>query len=164
MLPNILNLPNLEILDMKESENDYRFLVESINSHPLYCPKCGSVPNFYKHGKKEQLFFDLPMHTKRVGIYVKRQRYKCRECNEKFFEYLPDMDVNRSVINRLLDWIQEASLEKTFTSVADDIGVDEKTVRKSSMIMFLNFKNKQILELQNGLVLMKFICLKTIVV
>ncbi|WP_223876413.1 ISL3 family transposase [Staphylococcus aureus] len=39
------------------------------------------------------------------------------------------MDVNRSVTNRLIDWIQEASLEKTFTSVADDIGVDEKTVR-----------------------------------
>ena len=129
MLPNILNLPNLEILDMQERENDYRFLVEYINSKPSYCPKCGSVPNFYKHGKKEQLFFDLPMHAKRVGIYVKRQRYKCRECNETFFENLPDMDVNRSVTNRLIDWIQEASLEKTFTSVADDIGVDEKTVR-----------------------------------
>ena len=69
------------------------------------------------------------MHAKRVGIFVKRQRYKCRECNETFFEYLPDMDANRSVTNRLKDWIQEASLEKTFTSVADDIGVDEKTVR-----------------------------------
>src|SRR5690625_1391851 len=69
------------------------------------------------------------MHAKRVGIYVKRQRYKCRECNETFFEKFPDMDINRSVTNRLIDWIQEASLEKTFTSVADDIGVDEKTVR-----------------------------------
>src|SRR5690625_1157655 len=129
MLPNILNLPNLEVLDMKESENDYRFLVECINSKPSYCPKCGSVPNFYKHGKKKQLFFDLPMHAKRVGIYVKRQRYKCRDCNETFFENLPYMDVNRSVTNRLIDWIQEANLGKTFTSVADDIGVDEKTVR-----------------------------------
>jgi len=53
MLPNILNLSNLEILDMKESENDYRFLAEYINSKPSYCPKCGSVPNFYKHGKKK---------------------------------------------------------------------------------------------------------------
>lgn len=129
MLPNILNLPNLEIIDMKESEYDYRFLVESINPKPSYCPKCGSIPNFYKHGKKEQLFFDLPMHAKRVGIYVNRQRYKCRECNETFFENLPDMDVDRSVTNRLIDWIQTASLEKTFTSVADDVGVDEKTVR-----------------------------------
>ncbi|CAH2715887.1 hypothetical protein BACCIP111895_03071 [Neobacillus rhizosphaerae] len=65
------------------------------------------------------------MHAKRVGIYIKRQRYRCRECNETFFETLTDMDVK----NRLIDWIQEASLEKTFTSVADDIGVDEKTVR-----------------------------------
>lgn len=32
------------------------------------------------------------MHAKRAGIYVKRQRYKCRECNETFFEDLPDID------------------------------------------------------------------------
>ncbi|MFS0647271.1 transposase family protein [Caldifermentibacillus hisashii] len=38
---------------------------------PSYCPKCGTVANLYKHGKKEQLFFDLPMHAKRVGIFVK---------------------------------------------------------------------------------------------
>ncbi|WP_439651889.1 helix-turn-helix domain-containing protein [Oceanobacillus alkalisoli] len=62
-------------------------------------------------------------------MYVNRQRYKCRECNETFFENLPDMDVNRSVTNRLIYWIKEASLEKMFTSVAEEIGVDEKTVR-----------------------------------
>ena len=125
----MLNLPNIKILDMKESEYDYRFLVESTALSPSHCPKCGTVANLYKHGKKQQLFFDLPMHAKRVGIYVNRQRYKCKECKETFFENLPDMNVNRSVTNRLINWIQEASLEKTFTSVAYDIGVDEKTVR-----------------------------------
>ena len=129
MINNMLNLKNFKIIDIRESEDDYRFLVEVASPPPSYCPKCGTVANLYKHGKKQQLFFDLPMHAKRVGIFVKRQRYKCRECNETFFEYLPDMDANRSVTNRLKDWIQEASLEKTFTSVADDIGVDEKTVR-----------------------------------
>lgn len=129
MINNMLNLKNFKIIDISESEDDYRFLVEVASPPPSYCPKCGTVANLYKHGKKQQLFFDLPMHAKRVGIFVKRQRYKCRECNETFFEYLPDMDANRSVTNRLKDWIQEASLEKTFTSVADDIGVDEKTVR-----------------------------------
>ncbi len=129
MKNNMLNLPSLKIIDMHESESDYRFLVEAALPPLTYCPKCGTIANLYKHGKKKQLFFDLPMHAKRVGIYVKRQRYKCRECNETFFENLPDMDVNRSVTNRLIDWIQEASLEKTFTSVADDIGIDEKTVR-----------------------------------
>ena len=65
------------------------FLAEYINSKPSYCPKCGSIPNFYKHGKKKQLFFDLSMHAKRVSIYVKRQRYKCRECNEMFLKTFP---------------------------------------------------------------------------
>lgn len=125
---------------MKESEYDYRFMVESINSQPTYCPKCGSVPNFYKHGKREQLFFDLPMHAKRVGLIIKRQRYRCRECEETFFEDLPDVDASRSVTNRLIEWIQQASLEKTFTSVAYDIGVDEKTVR--------NIFNDYVIELE----------------
>lgn len=125
----MLNLPNLKVKDMKEFEDDYRFLVESTTPPPSHCPKCGTVPNLYKHGKKEQLFFDLPMHAKRVGLIIKRQRYRCRECKETFFEVLPDIDANRSVTIRLIDWIQQASLEKTFTSVAEDVGVDEKTVR-----------------------------------
>uniref|UniRef100_UPI00147384A4 transposase family protein n=1 Tax=Salipaludibacillus agaradhaerens TaxID=76935 RepID=UPI00147384A4 len=53
----------------------------------------------YKHGKKEQLFVDLPMHAKRVGIYVKRQRYKCRECNGTFFEDLPIRKTNRQNVS-----------------------------------------------------------------
>ncbi|MFY3790346.1 transposase family protein [Ureibacillus sp. MALMAid1270] len=85
MLNNMINLSNFRILDMDESEYDYRFLVESTNLSPSYCRKCGTIANLYKHGKKKQLFFDLPMHAKRVGIYVNRQRYKCRECNETFF-------------------------------------------------------------------------------
>ncbi|GIN71709.1 hypothetical protein J14TS2_21840 [Bacillus sp. J14TS2] len=109
MLTNMLNLPNFIILDMMESEDDYRFLVETILTPPSHCPKCGAIPNLYKHGKKVQLFVDLPMHAKRVGIYVKRRRYKCRECNGTFFEDLIDMDVSRSVTNRLIDWIKEAS-------------------------------------------------------
>lgn len=126
---DLLNLSNLKAVDMKEFDDDYRFLVESTAPPPSYCPKCGTIPNLYKHGKKEQLFFDLPMHAKRVGLIIKRQRYKCRECNETFFENLPDMDVSRSVTNRLINWIQEANLDKTFTSVAEEIGIDEKTVR-----------------------------------
>lgn len=97
MTTNMLNLPSFKILDMKESEYDYRFLVETTLPPPSYCPKCGTVANLYKHGKKEQLFFDLPMHAKRVGIFVKRQRYKCNECGATFFESLPDIDEGRLV-------------------------------------------------------------------
>ncbi|GAA0427804.1 hypothetical protein GCM10008934_16920 [Virgibacillus salarius] len=42
--------------------------------------------------------------------------------------------VIRSVTNRLINWIQETSFEKTFTNVADDIGVDEKAVRNNFVV------------------------------
>lgn len=35
MLPNMINLSNFEILDMKESEYNYRFLIKSNTSPPL---------------------------------------------------------------------------------------------------------------------------------
>lgn len=77
---------------MHESKFDYGVLVETTLPSPSHFPKYGTVANLYKNDKKKQLFFDLPMYTKRVGIHIKRQRYKCRECNETFLENLPDMD------------------------------------------------------------------------
>lgn len=98
------------------------------------------------------------MHSKRVGLINKRQLYRCLECKETFFADLPDIDANRSVTNRLKDWIQ------TVTSIADDIGVDEKTVEIYLMTTLRSLKHKQISEHLNGLVLMKSIYLKTTVV
>nr|WP_244996708.1 transposase family protein [Paenibacillus woosongensis] len=45
---------------------------------PTHCPHCGCVTNLYKQSNREQLCTDLPVHGKRVGLLIKRQRYKCR--------------------------------------------------------------------------------------
>ena len=71
------------------------------------------------------------MPAKRVGLLVKSQRYKCNECVATFFESLPNIDEGRSVTNRLVKWIQEASVERTFTSVTNEIGVDETDCTKT---------------------------------
>lgn len=39
------------------------------------------------------------------------------------------MDDVRFMTNRLVKYIRDASLKRTFTSIAEEIGVDEKTVR-----------------------------------
>jgi hypothetical protein len=39
------------------------------------------------------------------------------------------MDEKRNMTRRLVDYIQQRSLVRTFTEVADDVGVNEKTVR-----------------------------------
>jgi transposase len=112
-------------------ENDHdRIVPAEYGVIPTVCVRCGvSEPRLKKHGILEQLFMDTPAQGKRVGIKVRRQRFQCCECRKTFFQPLPDMDEKRQMTRRLLDYIQRRSLERTFTEVASDVGVNEKTVR-----------------------------------
>jgi len=70
-----------------------------------------------------------PSTVSRVGLKVMRVRYKCGDCGKTFQQVLPDMDEKRTMTRRLIEYIKKRSLERTFTEVAADVGVDEKTVR-----------------------------------
>nr|WP_239635118.1 transposase family protein [Paenibacillus sp. H1-7] len=84
---DILNLSKFNILSI--SENEFDFLIQVVtNSPPLACPHCGCIANLYKHDIREQICMDLPIHGKRVGLLIKRQRYRCRDCNRTFWEHL----------------------------------------------------------------------------
>jgi transposase-like protein len=72
---------------------------------------------------------DLPIRGKRLGVQVNRQRYRCNECQATFFEPLEDMDEKRSMTKRLIEYIEKQSLKRTFVSISEDIGLDEKTIR-----------------------------------
>ena len=69
------------------------------------------------------------MHGKRVGLYIHARRFKCRDCGKTFMESLPDVDGKRRMTERLAQWIGPRSLHYTFTSVAEEIGVTEGTIR-----------------------------------
>ncbi|WP_203363037.1 ISL3 family transposase [Bacillus sp. REN10] len=124
---NELNLDLYNIKDWKEDDYNYNFLVETTLSPPA-CPM-GCPPDFQRFGRKKQLYMDTTMHSKRVGITVDRKRFRCKQCSHTFWETLPDMDDVRFMTNRLVKYIRDASLKRTFTSIAEEIGVDEKTVR-----------------------------------
>jgi transposase len=80
-------------------------------------------------GRREQLVKDLPVHGKRVGVYIDTRRFQCRGCNRTFFEVLPDVDERRAMTTRLVRWIGQQSLKRTFTSIAEEVGIAEGTVR-----------------------------------
>ena len=76
---NFLNLASFAVLDVAENENDYCVTVETA-SPPSCCPHCRAVLAnnlLARFGQKTQIFMDLPMHAKRVGVKVLRQRYRC---------------------------------------------------------------------------------------
>ena len=100
MMVDILYLPNFKIISLFENELDSQIQVQ-LSVPPFVCPHCGSAANLYKHGSREQLCMDLPIHGKRVGLLIQRQRYRCRECNQTFWERLDHtIDEKRSCTKR----------------------------------------------------------------
>ena len=124
---NVLNLPAYRVLGSTESEHDYHIKAET--AEPLtICSNCRSR-EVVGYGRVEVLVHDLPMHGKRVGIYVDARRFKCKSCSKTFMEHLPDVNANRWMTDRLVKWVGQLSLTNTFTGIAEEIGVTEGTIR-----------------------------------
>lgn len=126
----IFNLPNWTITHSETAEHDYH-LYAVYDLSPTVCPHCLIGTTFQEYGTKEQVFMDWPAHGKRVGIIVKRQKYRCKHCERTFLERLPDMDERHTMTRRLVDYIQRESLlgTNTFVRVAENVGVSEGTIR-----------------------------------
>lgn len=127
MPANILNLPAYNVTGLQENDHDYHVDVVA-NIGVGSCPHCRST-DLVGFGRREQMIKDLPSHGKRVGIYVDTKRYRCRSCAKTFYESLPDVDEKRLMTNRLVAWIGKQAIKRTFTSIADEVGIVEGTVR-----------------------------------
>lgn len=129
---NILNLPDWNVIKVDDSARDYK-VHATYSPEPAKCIHCGKGELFagklYRHGTREQLLMDLPSHGKRVGILLTRIRYRCQDCGKTFLQPLPDVDERSQMTRRLIRHIEEQSVRRVFTSVADEVGIDEKTVR-----------------------------------
>lgn len=96
------------------------------------CPKCRTEP-VHLHGKDEKRIRDTPFGGLPAVIQIKRQRYKCPSCQHTFYPSLePDVDLNHRATNRLVRYIQEQSLSRTFADLSREVGLDETTVRRIS--------------------------------
>lgn len=125
--PDILNLPTLTVLAVQETEHDYHVQAETAQP-PISCTKCHS-PHIVGFGKRAQFYNDLPMHGKRVGITVTRKRYRCKDCGVTFYEPLTAIHDSHHATVRLVKHIERESMRRTFASLAEETGIDEKTIR-----------------------------------
>jgi transposase len=127
MPANILNLVEYTVISVNNTDHDYHIRAET-KTTPIQCPTCNSK-SIVGFGRREQLIKDLPMHARRVGIYVSTRRMKCTACTKTFSESLPDVDDKRAMTKRLLEWIGKQAIKRTFTSIAEEVGITEGTVR-----------------------------------
>lgn len=128
MPANILNLSSYVVTSLVENEHDYHIVAEA-KEHPSTCQIC-ETPDVVGFGRNKQLVRDLPIHGKRVGIYVDTRRYRCRACNKTFYERLPSVDAKRMMTTRLIEWIGKQSVKRPFAHIADEIGVAENITRQ----------------------------------
>ncbi len=127
MPTNILHLSAYRVLHVDTNEHDYHITAEVVEP-PRRCLHCFS-DNLVGFGRREQMVRDLPMHGKRVGLYVNTRRYRCRGCTKTFYEPLPEVDEKRLMTSRLVNWMGRQSIKRTFASLAEEVGCTEFTVR-----------------------------------
>ncbi len=127
MPASILNLPQYRVLRFEETEHDYHVIAEPVDVTSV-CPHCQS-DRLISWGARDQVFKDLSIHGKRVGIYINTRRLRCQSCGKTFSQALPVLAENRMMTERLVKWIGQQALQHTFTSLADETGVVEGTIR-----------------------------------
>jgi transposase len=130
-LPLLLGFKGYNILAHKTIEPDTIIVVEP-QKRLTTCPHCNTTNSLYQHDKRKQQFADLPIQGNRVQIRVMRQRYRCKQCRRIAFQDLPDsppLDEKRLATKRLVTYIERQSLKHTFTHVAEDVGLDDTTIR-----------------------------------
>ena len=78
-------MSSISTISFDEDELDYR--IQAIINPPVSrcCQHCFSQ-HLKGHETKTQLFMDTPIHGKRVGILLKRRRFKCDDCRKTQFE------------------------------------------------------------------------------
>jgi transposase len=135
----MLNLPSLSIEQTAETATQYDFTV-TVKSAPPPCCLDGVVLN----GTKKTMFRDLPIHGRHVGIWVNRQRYKCKGCGKTLYQSVPHMHRKHEMTLRLMDYIERNSMDRTFSALAGELGLSEFTVRS----IFRLFAKRELAKLE----------------
>lgn len=121
------HLRDYAVLSLTELEHSYHVYAK-ISQPPPQCPHCGHS-KLVGFGMRDGVIMDIPIRGKPVHIMLKRQRYRCQACRRVFLEPIPHRDDKRRMTRRLVRYIEQESHYRTFSSVAESVGVDEKTVR-----------------------------------
>ncbi len=130
---NILNLPAYSVTSFQENDHGYLVRAETV-APPKVCPHCRS-DSIVGFGRREQMVKDLPIHGKRVGLYIDTRRFKCMRCSQDqhkkaiFYEALREIDAKRLMTKRLVACMGKQAINRTLSGIAEEVGCTEFTVR-----------------------------------
>ena len=124
---NLLQLDAYELIRVVEEDHDFH-IYATLADETTHCPHCRKY-GVVGFGRREQVIKDLPRLGKRSSIYVETRRWRCKNCEKTFFDTLPAVDEKRRMTDRLVQWIGDQAVRRTYSSVADEVGVTDGTIR-----------------------------------
>ena len=123
---NLLQLDAYELIRVVEEDHDFH-IYATLADETTHCPHCRKY-GVVGFGRREQVIKDLPRLGKRSSIYVETRRWRCKNCEKTFFDTLPAVDEKRRMTDRLIQWIGDQAVRRTYSSVADEVGVTEGSI------------------------------------
>lgn len=114
---DILQLADFDLIRVAEENHDFHIYAKLAEDTAI-CIHCGGG-EIVGFGRREQVIKDLPRLGKRSAIYVETRRWRCKNCGKTFFDVLPHVDEKRHMTGRLVQWIGEQAVRRTYPSVAD---------------------------------------------
>ncbi len=157
-MPDFFNDPDWEVTHAAKRMKGGRGKVIQVRCRavPTVCPKCGISGKLISHGKIEvQLkpssdrpagakdFRDRPDEEGPLVIrVVERKRFKCKSCDIVSIQPLPGMDERHRMTTECVDYILAHVVRLGFEAVADEVGVDESTVRTLFHERYRGFRSK----------------------
>ncbi len=145
----ILNLPDMKVLDFQEIEGEEIIITIEKSFNYSTCPFCGQITQSI-HQNHWRMIHDLPWSKKPVLLKINRRQFKCHKCKKVFSEKLDFVDKSKGYTKRLATDIVQQVLNSNIHSVAERNGLSDEQVEsmlKKQVSQILNINLSQLKKL-----------------
>ncbi len=130
-MEKMLGLPEFEVTDFKQNENDMGFYVET-KLRPDVCLVCGCYkPKLVIYKSRQQTVRDISALGKRSALIINRHYYECRECGGRFAEPLTSVGDGERITKRLRFFLSMAATSVPFVDLEREYQISDTTIRKA---------------------------------
>lgn len=131
LMEKMLGLPEFEVTDFKQNDNDMGFYVET-KERPNVCPVCGIYhPQLVIYKSRKQTVRDINSLGKRSALIINRHYYECRECGGRFAEPLTSVGDGERITKRLRFFLAMAAASVPFVDLEREYQISDTTIRKA---------------------------------
>lgn len=142
----ILNLPNMKVLDWQEIEGMGILVTIEKSVNSSNCPSCQQITRSI-HQNHWRIINDLSWSEKTVLLKVNRRQFKCNNCKKVFSEKLDFVNTSKGYTKRLAIDIVQQVLNSNIHSVAErnDLSDEEvESMLKGQISQILNINLSQV--------------------